>query len=802
MWTVRQLARFATLAVALLAATSYAEPPPGPSGYVENIETEGDIGGPATVSAAEEVQAESIERSGQASGLSRSQSGVIEEIVVQARRRAEFLEDTPISVTALGENTLREAGVTRLDDIQTLAPNLKININPGLAPNILIRGVGTPQAAAIAFDPGVGIYVDGVFLPRTVGTLLDVVNIEQVEVLRGPQGTLFGKNTLGGAINITTVKPKDEMEGFVLLRPGNFGSIFTQSMINVPIVPGKVLARFAMSSTNNAGYARNASQDVPSSNRNSLTFLGTIRLLPFEDFTFDVTGTWSRDHNGTRSGECVYVKDTPLGGLVPGLKQACEETSPFVNTSNIHQLVDVPSYGLWGTATYDIGTAGPIDDLVLKSLTSWRQQLPRLRVDVDQTRADAVWRSSAGGSPADGRPGFQQQISTELQVNGTAWEDRINFVTGFFAFWEKGNDTQTLGVPPTGLFVEGNRVIDNWSWAFFTQATADVTEGLSLTAGVRYTEDKKGMLVQNIPVGSDVPSLDLSRSAIYTAWTPTASIAAFAPDSWLETARLDHLMGYFTYARGFRGGGFNGVINPSLTALDQFNPEFLDSYEIGFKTIAWDRKATLNVSLFYGNNSDIQVTTQKEGPDLNGDGIPDVQQVTENAAKATTKGAEIEAFVLPFEGLQINGSVGLLYTEYDEFLSFSSFDNSPISRAGETFNNAPKLQTHIAVQYSFPVGMEDAMEGWLTPRLEWFYQSEVHAIGPEIEAGHQSGYNLLHARLTYSFLDDRAQVSLWGKNLLNVAYFDIVSPVVNSFGFVVRYYEMPRTYGAELSYSF
>lgn len=780
-----------------------AQTAPGPSGYVDDIETPGDVGGVAGEVAGEEAQAESFEQTGAARGLSRSQIGAVEEIVVQARKRAELLEDTPISVTALGENTLRQAGVTRLDDIQTLVPNLKFQAGTeGLSANIVIRGVGTPQAAAIAFDPGVGMYVDGVFLPRTIGTLIDVVNIEQIEVLRGPQGTLFGKNTIGGAVNVTTVKPKDELEGFALLRPGNFGSLFTQAMVNLPIVPGKVLGRFAMSSTNTSGFTRNVNLGQDTNNRNSLTFLGTVRLLPIDDLLIDLTGVWSRDHNAGRGGDCVYVQDTTLGGLVPGLKQACIDTRPFENSSNIHQIADVKSYGMWGTIAYDVGDAGPMENVVVKSITSWRQQIPRLRVDVDQTSANALWRSSVGGDPQDGSPGFQQQISTELQVNADAWDDRIHMVAGYFVFWEKGRDSQVLAVVPTNLLVENRREIDNWNWALYTQATVDATDWLSLTAGVRYTEEKKGVRAQNFTVPSDEPSNDIPGSAIFSAWTPMASVAAFAPDDWLDTARLDHLMGYFTYSRGFRGGGFNAVINPIIDSLDQFEPEFLDSYEIGFKAIGWERRATLNVSLFYGHRTDIQVTTQREIGDANGDGVIDIGQVTENAAEGTQYGGEIEFLVLPIEGLQVNGSVGLLHTKYDEFLSFSQVTGDPLDRAGESFNNAPELQTHLAAQYSFAIPLEGAMQGWLTPRLEWFYQSDFHALGPELEAGKQRGYNLLHARLTYEFFNDRAQVSLWAKNLLDVAYVDIVSPVVSSFGFATRYYEWPRTWGAELSYSF
>ncbi len=796
-------ARIAIGTLIALGGTASAQSTGSPAGYVESIEEGADVGGTREEVDAGLVQAEEFERGGRVRNLSQGQAREIEEIVVQARKRAELLEDTPISITALGENTLREAGVTRLDEIQTLVPNLHFQAGTsGLDANIVIRGVGTPQSAAIAFDPGVGVYIDGVFLPRTIGTLIDVVNLEQVEVLRGPQGTLFGKNTVGGAVNITTVKPQEELQGFALVRPGNFGGLFTQAMLNLPIVEGKVLGRFGFSSTNSSGFTRNTYLDVDYNDRNSLAFLGTLRLLPRDDLTIDVTGTWARDHNNSRGGNCIYVQDTVLGTLVPGLKEACVVTSPYENTSNYAQLSDVQSYGTWGTVAWDAGEVGPLDNVRIKSISAWREQIPRLRSDVDQTWADALWRSSLGGAPEEGTPGFQQQISTELQLNATAFQERLNFVTGYYVSWENGRDSQVLAVTPTNIFVENRREIDNWSWALFGQGTFEATDWLSLTAGVRYTEEKKGLVATNIRVGETEPGPALSDSAIYSAWTPTATAALFASENLLEMASLDHLMGYFTYSRGFRGGGFNGVINPILESLDQFQPEYLNSFEFGLKTVAWERRATLNVSLFYGDYTDIQVTTQREAGDIDGDGVIDIDQVTENAAEATQMGAEIEVMLLPIDGLQIDGSVGLLYTEYDRFLSFSAVTGDPLDRAGESFNNAPELQTHLAVQYSLPIGLDGMMAGWLTPRLDWFYQSEFHTLGPELAAGRQRGFNLLHARLSYSFAGDRAQVALWGKNLLNVAYFDTVAPVVNSFGFATRYYEAPRTYGGELSYAF
>jgi iron complex outermembrane receptor protein len=738
-----------------------------------------------------------------------SRSAQVEEIVVTARRRAEMLEDTPISVTALGEATLREAGVTRLDEIQTLVPNLQFL--PGTdnqATNIIIRGVGTSVPGVVSFDPGVGIYVDGILLPRAQGQLIDLIDAQQVEVLRGPQGTLFGKNTVGGAINMTTVKPTEDLEAFALVRPGNQESLFTRAILNIPVRLGwfedKLFTRFAMSSTNSDGYVWNQGQDTFYGDRNSIGFLQSVRFLPIEDLTIDVSGTWSRDHNHGRGGQCVFVQETALGSILPGYYDACRRSRPFSVSTNESQISDLTSYGVWGTIAYDVGALGLLDGLVVKSISSWRRQRQRARLDFDATEFPAIKTSDVGGSPTDGFPSQAKQVSTELQLNGNAWDGRIDFVAGAFGFWEDASDPQTLTLAPgfIGLVNLNLRESDNQDWALYGQATAAVTEWLSLTAGVRYTEEETGIhAVNSDPTQPDQPpSTDLSSSARFSAWTPMASVAVTLPSDWLEPAGVDHLMTYFTYSQGFRGGGFDGTLNPNISSLEPFAPEFLDSFEWGAKTIALEQRATLNVSVFYVDYRDIQVSSIQDDPDSPTGFI----FTTQNAAKATTHGAEIELLALPIDGLQMNGSVGLLYSEYDEFIGVNNVTGDPIDRAGQRFSGVPELQTHVAVQYSHAVDLGDSgwLEGWVTPRVEWYYQSSMFLLGPEVPEATQRGYNLLHARLSYDFFDDRAQVALWAKNLTDTAYFDFALPSVSSFGTANRFFAQDRTYGAELSYRF
>lgn len=735
----------------------------------------------------------------------------VEEMVVTARRRAELLEETPISVTALSETTLREAGITRLEQIQELVPNLEMPTGrSGLEGRIRIRGIGT-SSSEVAFDPGVGVYVDGVYLPRSLGQLIDVLDVSQIEVLRGPQGTLFGKNTVGGALNITTVKPTQEVEGWVMLRPGNMESIETRAMLNLPIGSGwlgeRLAARAAFSSSNRRGYTWNKFRNEYWSDTNSLAFLGSLRFVPTDALSIDVSGSWARNHGRQRGGQCIKVRETVLGDLQDGLYEACEQSQKYVFESETASIADVESYGAWGTIAYDAGEVAGLDGLNLKSITSWREQRPRGRDDMDMTRYQVIRLSSVGGGELEGEPGFQQQISQEFQVSASAFDGRLNMVGGFFLFWENGTAVWNILALEDVLNSASTTDVafDNFSWAPFFQATADVTDWASLTAGLRYTSDRKKLHLRFYDPRNPVPpQLDQTREATFGSWTPMASLALTLPESFLDDTPVDHLMGYFTYAEGFKGGGFDAVISPAAENLNEFRPETLDSFEVGFKTISLEQRLTFNLSAFVASYDDIQITKFQDLGDTDGDGLPNLERVTLNAAKATTRGVEIELMAIPIKGLQITGSLGLLDARYGEFIGLNDVTGENYDRAGERFLGTPEMQSHVSLQYSLPVraGGPGWLQGWLTPRVDWSYEGSVLYLGPEIPEGTQPGFHLVHLRLSYDFLGDRAQVALWTRNLLDAAHFDYAFSSSSSFGIAGRWYQVGRTWGGELSYRF
>ena len=637
---------------------------------------------------------------------------------------------------------------------------------------------------------------------------MNLIDIEQIEVLRGPQGTLFGKNSVGGAISITTTKPSDELDASLYVRAGNYGAVDTRAMINVPVADN-LFARVAFTSNNFDGYHRNTLRGEDLGEIEAVGVLGSLRWLPYDMVTVDLSGQWNRNTMGGSADRCVVAEGGAAGLAPTGFLDACRLSEPYRAAHDLHELTGQENWSVWSVVDVDLGGYGVVEDLSLKSISSWRGGSSRFRGDIDGTALSVVKIAAIGGGDEEGRPTSNDSWMQEAQLSGVAFDDRLKFIVGAFGFWEDTSVPQFTGLALGDLAIGGADTVadvSNWDWAIFSQATADVTDWLSLTGGVRYTQEKKGTVFDNRPAAA-TDTVRLSGSKVFEEWTPMASVALSAPDSWLGPARLDHLMTYFTYARGFRGGGFNSAPNAASDdgSLPTFNPEALDSFEIGVKTIALDQRFTANLALFHYEYEDIQVLTTE--PDSTGNLV----QFVRNAAEATGQGVELETQLMPLPGFAINGSVAYIDARYGDFatiddLTGSAFDSNgdPFNREGETLNNTPRWQTNLGVQFTIPVDLADTawLQGFLTPRVDWYYQSDEHYAGPEVQAARQAGYNLLNARIAYSFLDDHAQFAIWGKNLTDEEYFSNAQNLASTFGHVLRTYNAPITFGAEVSYRF
>lgn len=720
----------------------------------------------------------------------------VEEIVVSARRRPELLEKTPISITVLSESLLAETTTTRLDQTQFLVPNLSaFRTGDGQTGVFVIRGIG--NFPLVGLDPGVGVYVDGVYLPRGPGTIIDVVDVAQIEVLRGPQGTLFGKNTVGGAINVTSVAPGPDLEAYALVRTGSFGTIDTRISLNLPVREGwfedRLAVRLAFASFQNRGYTFDTYRGEYASDRNSLNFLGTARLALPGDIELSVTGAWAGSNTRGRGGECVYVTTPQVLWPPEGYVDSCRASGPRFFEADTHQISALESYGIWGIARWDAPRPPGVDSLVVKLISSWREQIPRTRVDDDLTRFFLIQTSNVGGgAPLDGSPGRQQQIQQELQINASAFDERLDVVGGAFGFWE--DLSQSRGVYFEGLHNEVRATAArNQDWALYLQATADLTSWLTATAGVRYTEETKRLSRRKTYLPTGEVTEDVSEKVTFDAWSPTATLAAAAPESWLSRVSLDSLLGYFTYSQGFQGGGLN-TSGGDADGLLAFDPQFVDSYEVGVKATGLDRSVTVNVSLFLAEIRDQQV----QQPALAG-------FTTENAARSESKGFELEV-ASDLGGLAVTGSVGYVDAKFEEFedaLSYVKFSST--DRSGQSFPFIPKWQTHMGVQYSLPVRVSSSapwLEGFLSPRLDWAWRSNVTNWGPEVPAARQESFHLVNLRVGYGFNRGRSEIAFLGRNLTGSRYFIDSLSQVTLAGTVFRYFEAPRFFGAELSHRF
>jgi len=801
----------------------------------------------------------------------------VEEIVVHARRRDELLSDTPVSVTALDNQTLQATQTGNLEDVAALVPNLTIlSGRSGQDASIVIRGIGA--FPFIFYDQGVGTYVDGVFLARQQGTLLDIVDIQQIEVLRGPQGTLFGKNTIGGALNITTVKPQKETSGYINVRGGFFDQddprpiVETRGMLNIPIDYGwfedRLFTRFAVGTKNDGGYTLNTFLDEWYSDQNAINFYGSVLLLPTEDIEVKISGQWSRDHNKGMGGECRVVQTSgfPFAGFMPpGFFDACRRSRPFRFESELPAVSDNTSTGVWGTLNWDLGARLGLDRLDLTYTGAWREQETRTRDDAEMTGLPVFSIRAIGGNGLNGGPNDARQIQQELQFHASAdnlnpfGEDlgfaglldswNLDFVGGVFGYWEDANTNTDI------LFLNGNPIIDNppypnppnpgcpdtppspddprppgqacfagggttnnfvdtsnWDWAIFGQGVLNFTDWLSLTAGVRYTQEKKGLsrLVRNALMPYQA-SVDFSDSAKFDAWTPMATLAARATPDFLEEnmSAFDNVMAYFTYSRGFRGGGFNGTARTNIEG-ESFTPEFADMYELGLKTGLWEHRLTVNTSVYWIDREDQQVpqlvnedpTCDLSEPDC----LPPPTRVfTRNAATARSRGFEVEFTAVPLTSLFVNGSVG--FSE-SKFLDFPGAENAVtgqvINRAGQRQAFTPEWQTTFGAYYVYdlPEFGPDWAYGTLTPRIDWFWESQVENFAPEIRELVQPGYHRVNLRIGYRFNEARSEIAFWSRNLTDSTYFKNSLSWPRLTGTVIRYYEPPRTFGLEISHSF
>ena len=687
-------------------------------------------------------------------------------IVVTARRREETLVSVPIAVSAFSGAALERSGAIDISDLANVTPNTTLEASRGTNSTLtaFIRGVGQ-QDPVSGFEQGVGIYLDDVYLNRPQGALLDIYDVERIEVLRGPQGTLYGRNTIGGAVKyVTRMLPRE----FSLKVKGTYGSYDQADGIISASAPVGDLIRVggAFARLSRGGFGKNLTTGEDNYNKDIWAGRATFEMGGYgEPVLMRITGDYTKDNSNARGGH----------RLIPGQVSGAPVLDDVFDTRG--GLADpkqyVKSYGLSMNISAELS-----DAVTLRSISAWRKDDSASPIDFDALPAVDV------DVPAYY---FNEQLSQEFQLlydNGP-----LKGMVGFY-YLDASADTQFdvrlfTTMPGLTAFTQAN--VDTETYAVFGDFTFDISQQLSVSAGGRYTWDKRraDILRQNyLGGGSPVfggegtafgaPSTNFRGESEFKKFTPRLSV------SYKPTP--DHNI-YASWSKGFKGGGFDprgvGVNAPDLngdgirqdsevSSFLSFAPEEVDSYEVGYKGNLMDGALYVALAGFYADYKDVQIPGSVA---CDVGGIPSFCGVVSNAGKATFKGVEFESnarlgrdLMTPGDRLNLQTAIGFIDAKYKEYITNIGGVPTDVADFREV-QNTPKWTASGTLSYQTPVGDGSIYAGTTVSWRSKTYQFEIP--NPYID---QKGYALWDASIVYTAPDDRWSIGLHGKNILDKEY--------------------------------
>jgi len=709
-------------------------------------------------------------------------SAEVETIVVTAQKREEALQSVPTAVTAFSSETLSKMGAVGIEDIARHTPSLQFgNYSDLKLSPTSIRGIiaGTGSAGQ---DPSVGYYLDEVFLGPGVSAIIDLYDIQRVEILRGPQGTLFGRNTIGGVISIVSQSPDPDFGGYIEAEYGNYEHMRLKGRVSGPIVEGKVNASLSVMFHEREGFTENAFLGTDGDDTMRKGARLAFDIFPSENlslqFGFDYLDI--RQH----SKHFETLRYNPVAGVGPlaGIFGFPLNTDPFDHKvySDVNSRETLETWGGSLRATLSL------EGFDVVSVTGYRSHEYFNVGDTDVTPLD--WG-------LDGDPEEVSRFSQEIRlVSDDSWNwDWL--VGGYYfhqetdnlSFIELGSDLSLAltGDPAAiaGLQAGSSAQMEVDSYAAFASVTLPLDERLDLTLGGRYTyEEKTIAYTQDDPLGLLGGTIPLLQSA--NDWS------AFTPAATLSYHWTDDVMAFATYSQGFKSGGYNDALG-DVTGIS-FDPEFLTNYELGLKSDWLERRLRVNVSLFYMEWEDIQIA----GDDPSTPAVFD--PITTNAGKAHSQGVELEFQAVPTDALELGGYVALMEAEFDEGAvpAAPPAVGTPLTK----IPRAPDYKWSLWAEYGVPVN------AWMLSLRGEVIETgtsylSINATDPDVRV---DPYTLVNGRIALSMPDDGWQIALWGKNLTDEVYlerlFDLfANPFIGEKLIVLG---QPRTYGVELRKKF
>ena len=684
------------------------------------------------------------------------------EMVVTARRTEETLQTVPGAVSAFGERALERIQAQDTTGLQGAVPNLNIVQGRGSsnATNIYIRGVGQPDALQ-TFDPAIGVYIDGVYYSRIRGTQLDLLDLQRVEVLRGPQGTLYGKNTIGGALSILTRRPGQELRGQASLTYGAYNQAEARLSVSGPI-SDTISAGIALMHAQRDGYVEDQVLDRDYNDRDTRAARASLAFTPNERLRIDLTADYSEDDASLSTGQPLNSLTYLIGGGT-ALALPTNPTSYDFTVRTTPSLPNSTQLRHWGLAmniAYDVS-----DMITLRSITSYRQLDTDDYVDIDATQLE-IGDVFVGVN--------QNQVSQEFQMNLNAGP--LVGVAGLYFLRERVQSHQEayaddligplLGNPTFLRTIDDD--LETTSYAAYANLSYEIVPNLRLSGGIRYTSENKDYFRT---------TSTFSTSPLLTSVAPFQFVAEntwddFSPMASIDYRFSDDVMIYARYSRGFKSGGFNGRAN-SVAERTQYEPETMNSYEAGIRSTIADQ-LRLNLTGFYNDYRNFQARVSGTGLDPVTN-LPSPTLSVLNAGELSMKGFEIEAAWTPLQGLLIDTQIGYLDAQYEEFAD-ARFPGG--SRAFQTPAFAPKWTVRIGAQYESNLGEH----GFVTVGGQGRYRSEMAlavdntiingAVGTttRIEGLFSDPYWIADARIVWEDRDRRFSLGLYGQNLFDAVY--------------------------------
>ncbi len=699
-------------------------------------------------------------------------------IVVTAQRREERLIDVPVSIAAIGEDRITATGARDVGDLGSYVPNVVIAEGTGLGSGVAIRGVGA-ASRNIGFDSRVGVYLDGVYLGQSPAINQSLVDIERVEVLRGPQGALFGKNTVAGAINLVTAKPTDDFSAYANVRYGNYDAWSLTGRVNIPLAEG-IAMKLSGSRNKRDGFIHNIFDDTYGDTVDTWTWRGQLRIDATPNLQFLLTGDGliGRE-NGNLGNVLTNSTGTTIDTIAPGRREiAVSRTQSNDRT-------------LWGTSFDAILRLD--SGHTLKSQTSYRDTKFRTIHDPDYSPFDIFY--------IDYRDRYKQFIE-ELQFVSPGGQP-FEYLAGHY-YYRTDADTTRLaytgsqgnllfGSPNNTTLPSAGTVLTE-NIAFYANLTYDILPNLELGAGFRLSrETKKATFTID---GSRLPVLGIATGS----FADKRKDEDFSPSVTLTYKFSPEISAYARYAEGYKSGGYNldFVSSASFPNGIEFDKETVKNYEIGLKGSVEGGRLTFAIAGFIADYQDFQINQFR---DLGG-GRTAI--VIGNAATVQTKGIEFEMTARPVRGLTLAGGIGFLDATYD------NLPLDPTTIINGKLPNAPDAQASGSIEYETGVGGDLMLRGNFTYTYRGNYFSTV-SNGRQVTVGSPAGlvtipfdrvrgFSYADARLALGAENGRWELALFGRNIFNNTYVEGYER--DFFGTMIEALGDPRTYGVEATFRF